>query len=278
MMTPGRIALLVFLATVSIAVPFMMWQETWFGRTLSDRNIRKYLDDAKRPRRAQHALSQISERILGGDPAARKWYPDVIASSRHADPRVRLTAAWVMGHDNRAGEFHAALTQLLSDKDAMVRRNAALSLVRFGDASGRPEFIAMLTPGAIRAPASGAVAETAEPGQTVTAGTLLARVAGRDVRTPYSTRVMSVKTERGMHVAAGQEIMSVEAGPDQVWEALRALYLVGRVEDLPYVERFTQSGDRIAEQAVKTAAAIRLRGAGSQPASTRTGPEPSPTR
>jgi hypothetical protein len=244
----------------------MMWQETWFGRTLSDANIRKYLDDGKRPRRAQHALSQISDRIQGGDPAAKKWYPDVIAAARHQDPRIRLTAAWVMGHDNRSEAFHAALKDLLSDNDAMVRRNAALSLVRFGDAAGRHELKAMLAPGAIRAPAAGRVTDAVEPGQTVTAGTILARVGDRDVRTPYSARIMSVKAGRGAQVAAGQEIMSVEAGPDQVWEALRALYLVGREDDLPYVERFTRSGDRIAEQAVKTAAAIRTR---SEPIPTR---------
>jgi hypothetical protein len=258
-MAPGRIALLVFLATVSIAVPFMMWQETWFGRKLSDAGIERYLHEDTRPRRIQHALSQISDRIVSRDPAAAKWYAEVVALARHPEPRVRMTAAWVMGQDNRSQTFHSTLTELLSDSDPMVRRNAALSLVRFGDARGRSEFIAILTPGVVRAPGSGSVAEAVEPGQTVTAGALLARVGGRDVRSPFSARVMSVKAGRGAQVAAGQEIMTVEAGPDQVWEALRALYFVGQAEDLPFVSRFEREGGRIGRQAANTAEAIRTR-------------------
>lgn len=53
------------------------------------------------------------------------------------------------------------------------------------------------------------------------------------------------------------------AGQDQAWEALRALYLVGRPEDLVEVERCTREQehmpDRIRRQAALTAQAIRTR-------------------
>src|SRR6267154_1974511 len=49
-----------------------------------------------------------------------------------------------MGQDNKSEEFHQALQSLLSDNDPLVRRNAALQLVRFGDGSGRPELRSML--------------------------------------------------------------------------------------------------------------------------------------
>ncbi len=41
-----------------------------------------------------------------------------------------------MGKDPSVPEFHEALKKLLVDNDPMVQRNAALSLVRFGDVSG----------------------------------------------------------------------------------------------------------------------------------------------
>ena len=50
-----------------------------------------------------------------------------------------------------------------------------------------------------------------------------------------------------------------------VWEALRALYLVGRADDLPDVDRFVRGADgvspQIAQQARATAEAIRSRSA-----------------
>ena len=42
-----------------------------------------------------------------------------------------------MGQDNKSEEFHQALLSLLNDNDPLVRRNAALQLVRFGDGSGK---------------------------------------------------------------------------------------------------------------------------------------------
>src|SRR3989442_3277644 len=135
---------LIIIAALFIIVPFLTWYLTWFGRTLSDEDVATYLADEKNPRHMQHALSQVAERIERHDPKVKKFYPQVIALSKNPIAEIRKTTAWVIGQDNSSEEFHQALLGLLNDSDPLVRRNAALQLVRFGDASGRPEFRAML--------------------------------------------------------------------------------------------------------------------------------------
>jgi hypothetical protein len=56
----------------------------------------------------------------------------------------------------------------------------------------------------------------------------------------------------------------VDPDTEQVWEALRALYLVGRMEDLPailpYERQLPDIPDRVREQAALAEKAIRERG------------------
>ena len=49
--------------------------------------------------------------------------------------------AWLMGADSASEDFYNALEKLLLDAEPIVRRNAALALVRFNDASGRQSFL-----------------------------------------------------------------------------------------------------------------------------------------
>src|SRR5205085_8458411 len=116
---------LIIVAALFIIVPFLTWYLTWFGRPLSDEKIAEYLADENNPRHIQHALLQIEERIERGDAGSKKFYPQIIASSKSSVPEVRKTAAWVMGQDNRSEEFHGAVVQLLNDDEPLVRRNAA---------------------------------------------------------------------------------------------------------------------------------------------------------
>jgi HEAT repeat protein len=51
-----------------------------------------------------------------------------------------------MGQDSTSALFHHTLLQMLRDDEVLVRRNAALSLVRFGDDEGLNELRAMLAP------------------------------------------------------------------------------------------------------------------------------------
>jgi hypothetical protein len=64
-------------------------------------------------------------------------------------------------------------------------------------------------------------------------------------------------------VAAGTEIASVDPGVEQIWEALRALYLIGQVADLPLVRIYQRDSpeipDRVRQQAVLTEKTIRER-------------------
>jgi hypothetical protein len=64
-------------------------------------------------------------------------------------------------------------------------------------------------------------------------------------------------------VAAGAEVAVVDPGTDQVWEALRALYVIGQVDDLvavrPYERELPDVSNDVRQQAVETEKAIRTR-------------------
>ena len=261
-MTRGRLLLLVA-ALASVVVPFLVWQDTWFGRPLDSSQLDEYLHDDAHPRHIQHALSQIADRITQGDPSVTRWYPRIADLARHSIPEIRATAAWTMGQDNTSDSFHQALLSLLADPKLMVRRNAALALVRFQDASGRGELLQMLRPYTVRSPCSGPLSLAAHAGQKVGTGTLLARVGDTEVRSPYAARVEEVAASDGATLQGGARIASLEPGADQAWEALRALYLIGRAEDLPDIEPLQEGTwempDKVRQQAVLTAQAIRAR-------------------
>src|SRR5947209_13630403 len=110
---------LVVVAVLFVVVPFLTWYWTWFGRSLSDAELDAYLSDGN-ARHAQHALSQVAERIeekRAGkrDAGAERWYPQVVALSESSAADLRMTAAWVMGLEHGSEEFHAALVRLLDD-------------------------------------------------------------------------------------------------------------------------------------------------------------------
>lgn len=252
-----------------VIVPFISWYGTWFGRPLSDSKLEQYLNDQDKPRNVQHALAQIAGRMMEGDQSVKKWYPSLLAAAQNQVPEVRLTAAWAMGQDNTYQDFHPALRLLLEDPHPGVRHNAALSLVRFGDAAGRPELVRMLNPTSLQAEDEGSVEfivkEEAVP---VAAGAPLARITGSDgqiseVRAPEKGRIEYLAVADGARVEAGKEVLVLSPSEDQVWEALRALYLVGRAEDIPHIERYLRGvpgmGDRIQKQAFSTLEAIRAR-------------------
>ncbi|HWQ56686.1 MAG TPA: HEAT repeat domain-containing protein [Bryobacteraceae bacterium] len=262
------VLLLTGVAVICVLVPFLGWHQTWFGRRLSDREIDRYLRDDRHPRRIQHALSQISDRIADGDEITGSWSPQIVALSRHPMPAIRATSAWVMGQDNGSTSFRFALIELLRDPELMVRRNAALSLVRFGDREGRAELVRILQPYVVHATSGGNVSIRVKGEQDVGAGTLLARIRAEhgpeiDIRSPFSGRVHAVIARDGSRVAPGAQIVSLAPESGQIWEALRGLYLVGQAEDLSEVDRYQHADapERIRRQATLTAQAIRSRSA-----------------
>ena len=252
-----------------VVIPFISWYGSWFGRPLSDSKMTEYLHDQNKPRNVQHALAQLGNRIIDRDQAVKRFYPDVIGATEHPQAEVRMTAAWVMGQDNTDQGFHAALRPLLQDSSPGVRHNAALALVRFGDSSGRQELIAMLEPHSIRSENGGVVELIIrEEGVAVAGSGPLARVKQDDgstieIRAPEAGRVESVLVQNGSRVEAQNELMKLAPSTEQVWEALRALYVIGQPEDIPYVQRYTRPiaamPDSIVKQATSTIEAIRGR-------------------
>lgn len=260
---------LIVLAVLFIVAPFLTWYGTWFGRHLSDAEISEYLADEKRPRHVQHALSQIEERMVNRDAGAKQWYPQIVALSNNPVPEFRKTSAYLMGYDNKAEEFHNALVRLLEDGQPSVRRQAALSLVTFGDARGRRELLAMLEPYTITAPAEGVTGSVVGEGSAVREGALMARIfrdAGGEVvevRSPLPGRVSNVAAREGARVAAGDTLFVIAPDNQFIWESLRALSLVGEREDLPAVERYASGAEvvpaQVKQQAIQTARAIQSR-------------------
>ena len=265
-----RTRLLFYLAAwLIVLLPFLFWWNSWFGRRLSNQQITQYLTDDKHPRHIQHALVQIGERITRQDSAAR-WYPELVRLSTHPVEEVRNTDAWVMGQDPSGPGFHEALLKMLQDSSPMVRGNAALSLVRFRDASGRAQIVALLEPVHIVAPFGGHIIDADRPGTAIHQGGIIAKLSygyqqRTDLRSPISGRIHSLSAPAGASVAAGEQIAIVDPGEEQVWEALRALYIIGRAEDLPAIRPYESESrdipDRIREQALLTDQAIRSRAA-----------------
>jgi pyruvate/2-oxoglutarate dehydrogenase complex dihydrolipoamide acyltransferase (E2) component len=156
---------------------------------------------------------------------------------------------------------------MLNDPSLMVRGNAALSLVRFGDGTGRPQIIELLQPAKITAPQSGRVIDTDSVGTAIHQGGIVAKLeAGgqtTEIRSSNSGRLRVLTVQTGQTVAAGAEIAIVDPGTEQVWEALRALYLIGQPEDLPavlpYERELPDIPDHIRQQATLTDKTIRER-------------------
>jgi len=266
----SRTQKIIFFATgwLIVLMPFLFWWNTWFGRHLSDQQLTEFLHDEKKPRHIQHALVQLGDRMSHADPKAREWYPDLLRLASHPVEEVRNTDAWVMGQDNSGSGFHEALLKMLQDSSPMVRGNAALSLVRFGDAAGRPQIVALLQPAQITAPVDGTIIDADRPGTAIHQGGLVAKLSSQgstqsvDIRSPIPGRIRSV-AQTGAKLASGTEVAVVDPGAEQVWEALRALYLIGQPEDLaairPYERDVPDVSDDVRKQAEETEKAIQQR-------------------
>ena len=266
-MSTGQRILFFVTAWLIVLMPFLFWWNTWFGRQLSDKQVSEYLHDDKKPRHIQHALVQIGARMSQHDASVTRWYPDVVRLASYPVEEVRNTDAWVMGQDTSVAGFHEALLKMLNDSSLMVRGNAALSLVRFGDATGRPQIRALLEPARITAPQSGRVIDASKVGTPIHQGGIVAKVENEghtvEVRSPITGRLADLFVKVSQTVNAGDQIATLDPGTDQVWEALRALYLIGQPEDIPAIQPYERElpdiPEHVREQAVATEKAIRGR-------------------
>ena len=255
-------------AWLVVLMPFMFWWSTWFGRPLTSKEMNEYLNDSSHPRHIQHAVVQLGQRMGQHDASAARWYPDLVRLASNPREEVRSTDAWVMGQDTGGQGFHEALLKMLADPSLVVRGNAALSLVSYGDSSGRPQIISLLQPVAIAAPSAGRIVDAAAIGTAIHQGGLVAKLQDSngqisEVRSPISGRVRTPTTATGSNVNPGATIAIVEPGDEQAWEALRALYLMGQLQDLPairpYERELPEIPERLRQQAIETEKAIQQR-------------------
>jgi HEAT repeat protein len=269
----SRTQKILFFATgwLIVLMPFLFWWNTWFGRRLSDQQLNEYLHDTKKPRHIQQALVQVGERMTRHDGVVAQWYPELIVLAANPVEEIRNTDAWVMGQDTSRTDFHEALLKMLNDSSPMVRGNAALSLVRFGDATGRPQIVALLEPAHITAPEAGRIVDADRTGTAIRQNGLIAKLAlinisasqsTIEIRSPIAGRIRSV-VGTGANVAAGAEVGVIDPATEQVWEALRALYLVGQVEDIPAIRPYERElpdvSNDVRQQALETAKAVQAR-------------------
>jgi biotin carboxyl carrier protein len=263
-----RNRLLFFLtAWLIVLMPFLFWWNTWFGRQLSNKQLDEYLYDDKKPRHIQHALVQIGERLAKHDTSVTRLYPEVVRLASYPVEEVRNTDAWVMGQDTSGADFHETLLKMLNDPSPLVRGNAALSLVRFGDATGRPQILALLQTAEVKAPQSGKVIDTSTVGTAIHQSGVIAKLEQNgqtiEIRSPIAGRLRNLSVKTGQSIAAGEEIATLDPSTEQVWEALRALYLIGQLDDLPailpYERDLPDIPDHVRQQALLTEKAIRER-------------------
>ena len=271
-MSTGQRLLFLLVGWLIVLMPFLFWWNTWFGRQLPDKQLEEYLHDDKKPRHIQHALVQLGDRMAKHDAAVTRWYPDLVRLATYRVEEVRNTDAWVMGQDTTspdAARFHETLLKMLNDPSLLVQGNAALSLVRFGDASGRPQIVALLAPALIPAPQAGKIVDTSTVGTPIHQYGVVAKLSSSgqtvEIRSPIGGRIRTLMIHTGQNVAAGDEIATVSPASDQAWEALRALYLVGQPGDLPAILPYERDvpdiPDHIRQQAQLTEQAIRQRSA-----------------
>lgn len=260
---------LAIVASLFIIGPFLAWYGTWFGRSLSDAEIDGYLRDEASPRHVQHALSQVAEKLAKGDGGNGRWDGQIVVLAHASSSTdVRMTAAWVMGGARKSEEFRRTLVELLEDGEPAVRRNAALSLVGYGDGHGRSELRAMLRPYTVAAPVDGVALTVLSAGTPVKRESMMARLkAGGDefseVRAPLPGRVEKVLARQGEEVRAGEALFLLAPDVEQVRDALVGLSYVGELEDLAEVERYRAGiegmPEEIKREAAQTAEAVKRR-------------------
>ncbi|HKG13309.1 MAG TPA: HEAT repeat domain-containing protein [Pyrinomonadaceae bacterium] len=258
---------LVVVALLFVVVPSLTWYLTWFGRGLTDEELTRYLSDSN-PRQAQHALSQLAGRIEKGDERTARWNAQVAALSQSQTPDLRMTAAWVMGLEHKSEDFRAALARLLEDPEPIVRRNAALALVRFGDPRCRAELLAMLRPYAVKSASGGTALTALTEGTHVKRGSLLLKFKNQsgaleEVRSPLPGELARALVKDGEGFASGGDLFVLAPDAEQARDALVGLYYVGGAEDLAEVERYAGGVEGAPEdlkaKAAQVAEAIKRR-------------------
>src|ERR1035438_4207628 len=91
-------------------------------------------------------------------------------------------------------------------------------------------------------------------GDYVNPGTLIARIGDFEVRSPVPGEIRELDSRDGTSVKPGDPLADLSADPGHVWEALRALYLIGQPPDLEDVQRYLRPVSGMAESVARQAA------------------------
>ena len=258
---------LLLVSALFVVGAFSTWYFTWFGRELSDQDIATYLVDEQHPRKVQHALSQIQQRMEKNDPSVKQWYPQLIKLTDSSETELRLTLAWLMGFDSKSNDFHTSLKKLLNDPEPIVRRNAALALIRFGDDAGRSELRSVFDLYVVKATTAGTLSSSLHSGATVSRGALLARIQNgateTEIRSPLPGKVENLVAQTGARVNFGDTLLMLSSDEGSIWESLRGLAVIGQQEEFDAITRYVQKtptmSERTKEQASVTLKAIHER-------------------
>lgn len=251
--------ILIGLVVASGIVLGLFWWGTTFLRGLDDSELADALRADASPREVQHAIEELSRRFQEGRPGMDRWAEDLVRASRRSEEPVRISAAWCMQFDAARDAFRDRLHELVAeDPSPMVRRNAATSLAKSGDAVGLPVLRAMLEPFDVAAETGGVVRDPVGVETPVREGMRLATVetaGGRrvDVRAAVPGVVAERLADDGAAVAAGDVLLRLRPAEDHLTNAMYALGLVGGEEDLATVRSFADARSSHSE-AVRTAA------------------------
>ena len=85
----------------------------------------------------------------------------------------------------------------------------------------------MLRPYTVKAPRPASFATVSSSGDYVNPGTMLAHLGTAEVRSPVPGEVRALDVSEGAVVKAGDAVAELAADQNHVFEALRALYIVG---------------------------------------------------
>ena len=140
---PKRTATLLLFFTVWIAVVggFYLWRG--FHRSTADLGAR--LQDPANAKTVQDATIELAARMKQHDTEAQRWYPTLLKMAESPSAEQRGIAAWIMANDTSRDDFHQTLLRLTTDPSPSVRANAAVSLDKFNDPTGRQTLRDMVT-------------------------------------------------------------------------------------------------------------------------------------
>src|SRR6185295_11828219 len=137
--------------------------------------------------------------------------------------------AWAMQADAGREEFVLRLREMIAGDDSiLVRRNAALSLAKSGDAAARPVLRSMLEPFVVTAPAAGVVDRLPAVESVIRELKPVGRVTKDDgtevvVVAPVPGQVARRVAADGARVAAGDPLVELAPDPRHADNAALAL-------------------------------------------------------